>query len=125
MAKQQGPLCRCCGKPVPKKTVWKSWMKYEDAPKTKAEAAARSNLQLVSASVHSYHADGSEPFIFSATYWDGESYQWDGHFHAQSCAAEFGRWAAGTDMLKDWAMPPYHEAMAARRAKQRKEDKAA
>lgn len=119
-AKEKPPLCRCCGKPVPKKTVWKTWNRYEDAPKTKAEAAARSNMKMISADFHSYHSDHSEPFIFSATYWDGVSYKWSGHFHAQSCAAEFGEWAAGTDQLKTWAMPAYHEAIKAREEKEAK-----
>lgn len=116
MAKELPPLCRVCGRPVPKHMTWKSWgFRDEDAPRSKTEAAARSNHPLVKATLSDSSVIG--PYVQFATYWDG-TYQWDGHFHAQRCAADFGVWAAGTDQLKDWAMQPYHDAMKARAAKE-------
>lgn len=106
----QGPLCKCCGKPVPKKIIWKSWARAsDDPPKSKAEAAARfSNYQMVSAKLHSY-GDMKDQFVFSASFWDGESYEWGGHFHAQGCAARFGLGMA--EKFPAYSMPAYKEAL--------------
>jgi ATP-dependent phosphoenolpyruvate carboxykinase len=82
------PLCRYCGKPIPKKTdiVWFNGIKHR--PASRADVQRLVNGQVVSVS---WHHDRS--FIYRAGIWDGESYA-DKFFDTQTCAARFGRWAA-------------------------------
>lgn len=114
-----GPLCKVCGKPIPKVGVSHefgrnrpvSWgVGHPEKPKTLAEAQRLVNGQIISIK-KSWRSDGPQ-WIESANVWDGESYAWDGHFHAQSCAAQFGRAMAA--LFPRHSMPAYKEAMAAR-----------
>jgi hypothetical protein len=105
-----GPLCKVCGKKVPKHIRWQSWgFRDEDAPRTTEEAARRSNYPLVSVRLSESSVIG--PFVQFASYWDG-TYEWGGHFHAQRCAALFGESMAG--LFPGYSMPAYKDAMAAR-----------
>ena len=98
-----GPLCKQCGRAVPKLTRHFGFIPatanrrvngdrgercmylHEDQrPRTKEEAQRYVNEPIISVSKY-----GQER-ISSVTTWDGESYVWGGHFHSQTCAAEFG-----------------------------------
>lgn len=121
-----GPLCRYCGKPIPKVThcVWfgatterrdrYSTHLAAPEPATKAEAQRLVNQRIVSVRRNSYGAGNG--LINQVTTWDGESYR-DQHFCNQAHAADFGR-AAAAMMLDDGrpqiAMPAYWQAMEAR-----------
>lgn len=121
------PLCKVCAKPIPKQMTHHSfgaseyqmkrgqhefWRCYPERPSSKEEAQRLvGNRPIVSAN-GSLDGQGMD----SATTWDGESYAWDGHFHAQGCAAVYGTWAASRPELADFAYPAYRDAMAARGA---------
>ena len=89
------PLCRCCGKPIPKATRSQY---FSDRPNTphaicldklpanKAEAQRYINQAVIGVS---RHRDG----VYAAAIWDGESYK-DDLFCKDRCAVTFGRLAA-------------------------------
>jgi hypothetical protein len=116
-----GPLCKVCGKPVPKKTVshcfgvtdrsgYATLIYHPEKPATRADAQRLINGQIISMKM-SWRSE--EPrYVASVNAWDGETYEWGGHFHAQGCAARFG-WGMAME-FPDRAYPPYREAMAAR-----------
>lgn len=115
-----GPLCKVCGKPIPKVTTTHefgrdkplSWgVGHPEKPTTRAEVQRLVNGVVLS-TTKSWRGDGPQ-FIQSANVWDGESYAWGGHFHAQSCAAQFGESMAG--LFPTYSMPAYKAAMAARK----------
>jgi hypothetical protein len=116
------PLCKVCGKPVPKLTRSVSfvpatlnkrqngergthsiYLDEELRPTTVAEAMRYSNEPLIS--VQRYGGK----HIGSFNTWDGESYVYGGHFHAQGCAAKFGE--AMARQHPTMAMPAYHAAI--------------
>ena len=119
------PLCKVCGKPVPKRMTHHSfgasavrladqhefWRAHAETPKTKAEAQRLVGNQPIASLQRNYGGEG----FSSASTWDGESYLWQGHFHAQGCAAEFG--LAMAKLFPDHAMPAYREAVAAQKGK--------
>ena len=123
-----GPLCKVCGKPVPKETTRVSfgcrvddrssptWINLTAKPASLEAAQALVNGRILHLSRQGYQPDDPNAIprdgIVSATVWDGESYAWGGHFHAQGCAARFG-WSMA-DLFPDHAMPAYREAMAQR-----------
>jgi hypothetical protein len=113
-----GPLCKVCGKPVPKTTSYHefgvehisrspSWVCHPEKPATREEAQRLVNGQIISIKM-SWRGD-SPRYVARANVWDGESYEWDGNFHAQSCAAAFG--AAMALQHPTFGMPAYHAAM--------------
>ena len=117
------PLCKVCGKPVPKrwthhafgrpeKEQHEFWRTYTEKPATQEEAQRLvGNRPIVSTS-------GWMGAIDSAKTWDGESYEWGGHFHSQGCAARFGQSMA--DLFPDHAMPEYRAAVAAQKERAKK-----
>ena len=124
-----GPLCKVCGKPVPKQTRSLSftpaalngrqngergkhtiYLDEDQRPRSVEEAQRYSNQPILS--VKRY----GTPTIHSMNTWDGESYVWGGHFHAQGCAAQFGQ--AMAENFPDYSMKAFKEAMAAREAKE-------
>jgi hypothetical protein len=124
------PLCRVCGKPVPKvsqrvsfgcrhDTVHTYFKSLTARPADLAEAVRLAgNGEVIRVGRTGRYGDGAQAAddaVTELTLWRGE-YAWDGHFNAQGCAAEFGQWAAGH--LPDYAMPAYREAMAKRAAKE-------
>lgn len=97
------PYCRCCGKPVKKRTVLvyfgargpdsHSARYMPDArPTTKAEAARLVNGHIVHVRHYGEHANEGGR-LYSASVWDGETYEAE-HFCTLVCAAEFGRMCA-------------------------------
>jgi hypothetical protein len=102
------PLCKVCGRPVPKHTQWHSWSRSADGPAPLSKAAFQATRNDIVVSVSWNH---DRTGLAHASTWDGETYAWGGHFHAQSCAAIFGRSMA--DLFPDYAMPEHREALAA------------
>jgi hypothetical protein len=121
-----GPLCKVCGKPVPKTTVshnfgqkvasrrYASWIDHIEKPANRAEAQRLINGQIISVQ-WSWRNEPGPRYIISANVWDGESYAWGGHFHAQGCAAVFG--ANMADLFPEYSMPAYKRARNAQAAK--------
>jgi hypothetical protein len=75
------PLCRYCGKPIPKRTTSlifgqstisnsDYWKTIDAKPVTREDAQRHSNLPLVSVRYHDYPSR----HVTSASTWDGESY---------------------------------------------------
>lgn len=119
----KGPLCKVCGKPVPKIGSYVAFggstgsfanSRREERPRSREEVARVVNGSILSVSWH-YAEDDLGRWISSAHVWDGVSYAHRGHFHAESCAAAFGR--AMADTFPDYAMPDYREAMVLRATK--------
>lgn len=92
------PHCRCCGKPIKKHVVThyfgvsrvadSDWSRnHAEEAKTKADAQRYINHPIVSIR-KGYNGN------VAAGAWDGESYEGDGIFDSQQCAAAFGRMAA-------------------------------
>lgn len=121
------PLCKVCGKPVPKETTRVSfgcrvddrrstWISLTAKPASLEEAQRLVNGRILHVDRQGYSPDSPDAIpkggITGVTAWDGESYAWGGHFHAQGCAAQFG-WAMA-NQFPDHAMPAYREAMAKR-----------
>lgn len=113
---KSGPLCRCCGKPIPKRTV-NHYPKpgHGKLPRSKEDCQRLTNHKVVSVS---YHED--TPYMrekgFAGTVerfstWDGESYT-DDLFCKTACAEAFGRMAATLDAITTKA---YVAAMKRRR----------
>jgi hypothetical protein len=113
------PLCKVCGKPVPKVTRSVSFgcrterrystghLQLTEKPANLAEAQRFINGRIIS---HKWSWRDEDPrWIESVNVWDGESYVWGGHFHAQGCAAEFGEAMAA--LHPRMAMPAYHAAI--------------
>lgn len=103
MAKPLPPLCRWCGKAIPKKTrtlhfeatehpshksvaEWADYS-YGPRPATKAEAQTRTNALVVSVQRVGYGTDAT--LIRSVGTWDGESYR-DPYFCNGDHARSFG-----------------------------------
>ncbi|HEY1448408.1 MAG TPA: hypothetical protein VGF33_07705 [Caulobacteraceae bacterium] len=119
----KNPLCKVCGKPAPKITVT-HWfgndrpghpgvsVNHPEKPATREEAQRLVNGEIVSMKM-SWRSEAGPRYVASANVWDGESYLWDGHFHAQGCAAAFG--LAMAKQFPDHAMPAYRKALGARR----------
>jgi hypothetical protein len=80
------PVCRKCSKPIPKLTESIDfWHNREDAPRSKAEAEQRTNLQVTAVR---YWPGGK---MRSMYVWNGESYAFCfRHFCSTDCAAMFG-----------------------------------
>lgn len=118
-----GPLCKCCGKPVPKRMVTHNfgvtrdrssspwWRHHPEKPLSRDELQRLVNGEIVSLKM-SWRGE-SPRYIESANVWDGESYVWGGHFHAQGCAATFGQSMA--ELFPDYTMSAYKAAMAKRK----------
>ena len=94
---QPPPLCRCCGRPIKKRTVqhWFGRRAYRSAAggrivehtevaTSRAEAARYVNGQIV--------ASKNYPDEIVVTTWDGCSYE-DATFCTMRCAADYGRFA--------------------------------
>lgn len=91
------PLCRTCGKPIPKKTV-RHWfgrsayrnegfyVDHPEKPHSKAEVQRLTNDQVVS--IRKY----STGEIYAAGTWDGESYVSE-YFCTDGCARSYGYFA--------------------------------
>lgn len=111
---KEQPLCRNCGKPIRKETTshYRSMHAGKEGWKTLADAQRQFNEKIIS---HKWSTDeeGKRTAIFVVHTWDGESYS-DDLFCSGKCAESFGRAVARQNKL---AMPKYHEAMKARRAK--------
>jgi hypothetical protein len=121
------PLCKVCGKPVPKITQRISFgCRHADThsfakhvverPADLAEAIRLAGdgevIRVTKGHFYGQGADAPEGAITELTLWHGE-YAWGGHFHAQTCAAEFGLGMA--NQFPDHAMPAYREAVAAQK----------
>lgn len=101
----KAPRCRCCGKPIAKKTVThvfgskargggEIWIEHEEPANTRAEAQRHLNGTIIS-SRPSYNGG------LMVRVWDGVSYApWYGHFCTVRCAADFGQLAAEHTDLK-------------------------
>jgi hypothetical protein len=109
------PLCRLCGKPVPKVTDrllfgqsprdCERFTGYRVARPSNKEAAQRyANGQILAVRYGTMATGAAAPggghfnervprYVESATYWDGESYR-DEHFCSDPCAVRFGYFAA-------------------------------
>jgi len=122
-----GPLCKHCGKPIPKATRhfgftpatlnnrengqrfnsgYGMYLDEELRPKTVEECRRYVNDQIISV------GRGPGNYIYSIHTWDGESYVWGGHFHSQSCAAQFGLGMAHN--FPTYSTSTYREALKAR-----------
>ncbi len=112
----EAPLCRCCGKPIPKKTIvhyfgkrasknygW--WVDHTQFPGDKAEVQRLTNQRVIRMGKT---RDGQ---IFKATVWDGESYV-SRYFCKDQCARAFGYFALDHPGYETAA---YAAAVAARR----------
>ncbi len=97
MANPSRPLCRCCAKPIKKRTRLHtfghanpqrhSWCtEHTEKPTTRQEVQRLTNQQVVSIRRHN-------GFVYSASTWDGETYM-DPFFCTDSCGRAFGRMAA-------------------------------
>jgi hypothetical protein len=89
------PLCRCCGKPLPKKVTTHYPPKgahFFDGPMSKEDCQALSNETVVSVAYHhNGRSDGVRQVRRFGT-WDGESYDsvyGQGFFCTLRCAADF------------------------------------
>jgi hypothetical protein len=128
--KSPAPLCKVCGKPIPKTTTthnfgcrvasrrYESVIDHTEKPATRAEAQRLVNGEIISIRRQGYQPSSPDEIprggITSAHVWDGESYAWGGHFHAQGCAAQFGLGMA--KQFPDHATPAHREAVAAQKA---------
>ena len=91
------PRCRCCGQLMPKATGSLYFQDYgqgradhivvETLPRTRDEAQAHTNLQVIS--IRRDHAGA----VHAAGTWDGESWT-DDLFCKVACAERFGRMVA-------------------------------
>jgi hypothetical protein len=114
------PLCRWCGKPIPK---WTRNLYFGQSPRSDAfsrsfaeKPANREDAQrLVNEKIVSvrYWDTPDEPrHVHMASSWDGESYT-DQFFHSADCARAMGYAAAHNG----WTAEAYDTATAARRTK--------
>lgn len=102
------PKCRMCGKTIAKQIEslhlrseaqkqrgvgGSDWLTVPELPKTKEEAQRYVNWKITRVTVW----PGDQQDEISVIYgWDGESYSPRyGYFCTVTCAAKYGRWAAG------------------------------
>lgn len=105
-----GPLCRCCGKSIPKRTDTHYFRHDADPPMTRAEAQRRVNQQIISVNYSRY--DGMR-YVHRVGVWDGATFApVYGYFCTLACAADFGRLAVTATNLRT---VKYSEAVALHR----------
>jgi len=115
------PICRNCGKDIPKRTAWHIFdqsrravddysTNHVEVPRNRAEVQRLVNGQVISVR---YWGEGEKRYVTSAYVWDGESYIAN-DFCKDACARDFGRSVA---QLKDgdgrpkYGMPAYWERL--------------